>query len=128
MGVYEDYLKKLKELKGLPESIDPIIDPTIGVEKVFTEEELKMIDAYTPEETLEEKLSAEPEYYSRMRAEYRELKSRYNKLHRMLVKYEAGTLNFTPNCPVDILKRQAAAMGEYLFVLEMRIEIENIDL
>ncbi len=85
--------------------------------------------AYSEEETVQnEKCIGEPEYKTRMRAEYREVKSRYNKLHMMIVKYEAGTLDFTPNCKIDILKRQAAAMGEYLYILEIRAEIEDIDL
>ena len=28
------------------------------------------------------------------------------KLHDMVVKYEAGTLPFTPNCPLELLKHQ----------------------
>ena len=60
--------------------------------------------------------------------EYKELKERYNKLHRMLIKYEAGTLDFTPNCSLELLKEQEMYMGEYLRVLEIRSEIENIDL
>ena len=60
--------------------------------------------------------------------EYKELKERYNKLHRMLIKYEAGTLDFTPNCSLELLKEQKMYMGEYLRILEIRSEIENIDL
>lgn len=60
--------------------------------------------------------------------EYKELKERYNKLHRMTIKYEAGTLDFTPNCSLELLKEQKRYMGEYLRVLEIRSEIENIDL
>ena len=60
--------------------------------------------------------------------EYKELEERYNKLHRMLIKYEAGTLDFTPNCSLGLLKEQEMYMGEYLRVLEIRSEIENIDL
>ena len=60
--------------------------------------------------------------------EYKELKERYNKLHRMVIKYEAGTLDFTPNCSLELLKEQKKYMGEYLRVLEIRSEIEGIDL
>lgn len=60
--------------------------------------------------------------------EYKELEERYNKLHKMLIKYEAGTLDFTPNCSLELLKEQKRYMGEYLRVLEIRSEIENIDL
>lgn len=60
--------------------------------------------------------------------EYKELKERYSKLHKMLIKYEAGTLDFTPNCSLELLKEQKMYMGEYLRVLEIRAEIEDIDL
>lgn len=66
------------------------------------------------------------DYKIRMINEYKELKNKYNKLHRMLVKYEAGTLDFTPNCSIDILKWQKKVMGEYLNILEIRAEIEGI--
>ena len=60
--------------------------------------------------------------------EHKELKERYNKLHKMLIKYEAGTLDFTPNCSLELLKEQKMYMGEYLRILEIRSEIEDIDL
>ena len=68
------------------------------------------------------------DWKERGQLEYKQLKERYDKLHSMLVKYEAGTLEFTPNCPIDLLKEQAAAMGKYLYVLEVRAQIEDIDL
>lgn len=67
-------------------------------------------------------------YVERMKAEYRELKERYDKLHRIVVKYDAGTLDFTPTCPIELLKEQAAAMGKYLYILEVRAEIEGVTL
>lgn len=67
-------------------------------------------------------------YKERFRAEYWQLKIRYDKLHKMVVKYEAGTLNFTPSCSIDILKSQKSAMGSYLYALEVRAQIENIEL
>ena len=60
--------------------------------------------------------------------EYKELKERYNKLHRMVIKYEAGTLDFTPNCSLGLLKEQEMYMCDYLRILEIRSEIEDIDL
>ena len=68
------------------------------------------------------------DYKERFKAEYYQTKIRYEKLHNMIVKYEAGTLNFTPNCSLELLKRQAAIMGNYLYCLEMRAEIEGIEL
>lgn len=69
---------------------------------------------------------SEPEWHARFRGEYKGLKERYNKLHRMIVKYNAGTLDFKPTCPIDLLCRQEAIMGEYLNILEIRAEIENV--
>lgn len=67
-------------------------------------------------------------YKDRMINEYRETKERYEKLHRMIVKYEAGRLEFVPDCSLELLKRQAKAMGEYLYILEVRAEIEEVTL
>ena len=67
-------------------------------------------------------------YKDRFKAEYLQTKIRYEKLHKMVVKYEAGTLNFTPDCSLELLKKQKSVMGEYLYCLEMRAEIEGIEL
>lgn len=66
------------------------------------------------------------EWKERVVQEYKFIKGKYDRLHDMLNKYEAGTLDFTPNCSLDLLKRQQKAMGEYLNVLEIRAEIEDI--
>ena len=68
------------------------------------------------------------DYKARFVGEYVELKIRYNKLHRMLIKYEAGTLGFEPTCDISILEDQAYHMGNYLKQLEIRAEIEKITL
>lgn len=67
-------------------------------------------------------------YKDRFKAEYWQTKIRYEKLHVMLVKYEAKTLDFEPTCPIELLKDQAKYMGMYLYQLEVRAQIENIDL
>lgn len=68
------------------------------------------------------------DYIERFKLEYKELKDKYNKLHRMIIKYEAGTLEFTPTTPIHLLEEQAKFMGNYLRVLEIRAEIEKVDL
>lgn len=68
------------------------------------------------------------DYKERFKAEYNQTKIRYWKLHAMIVKYEAGTLAFEPTCPIDLLKEQAFYMGDYLYTLEIRAEIEGIEL
>ena len=70
----------------------------------------------------------EPDYKERMKKEYWQLKDRYTKLHNMCIKYEAGTLDFTPTCSLELLKEQKGAMGNYLRCLEVRAEIEGVRL
>ena len=64
----------------------------------------------------------------RMKREYRETKERYEKLHRAVTKYEAVTLNFTQKCSIDLLKQQKRHRGKYLHDLEIRAEIEGVNL
>ena len=68
------------------------------------------------------------DFKERFKAEYWQTKIRYEKLHKMVIKMEAGTLNFEPKCPMSLFQRQLGVMREYLNVLEMRAEIEEIDL
>lgn len=68
------------------------------------------------------------DYKERFKAEYLQAKIRYDKLDAMAVKYEAGTLNFTPSCPLELLKEQKKYMGNYIRTLKIRAEIEKIDL
>ena len=68
------------------------------------------------------------DYKDRFKAEYHQTKIRYDKLHRMIVRYEAGTLDFEPTCSLELLKEQASYMGRYLYTLEVRAEIEKIGL
>lgn len=68
------------------------------------------------------------DYKSRFVAEYLQTKIRYDKLHAMLIKYQADTLDFKPKCSCEVLMRQKKAMGEYLNALEIRAEIEGIEL
>lgn len=67
-------------------------------------------------------------YKERMVKEYWDLKDKYDKLHKMLVKYGTGKLDFTPTCPIELLREQAATMGKYLFILEERAIIEQVNL
>lgn len=74
------------------------------------------------------KMMNSADYKERFKAEYWQTKIRYERLHRMIVKYEAGTLNFKPKCPVSVLEQQARLMGQYLHILEVRAEIEDVRL
>lgn len=73
-------------------------------------------------------LMVSDDYKNRMKAEYFQTKIRYDKLHKMIVKYESNTLDFEPSCSLELLKKQASAMGKYLYCLECRAEIEGIEL
>lgn len=73
-------------------------------------------------------LMTSEDYKDRFKAEYLQTKIRYEKLHKMLVKYEAGKLDFTPTCPISQLMNQKRYMAEYLKVLEVRAAIEEIEL
>ena len=74
------------------------------------------------------KLMESSDYKDRFRAEYWQTKIRYEKLHKMIVKYDAGTLNFKPDCSISLLREQKSFMGNYLNLLEIRAEIEGIEL
>lgn len=73
-------------------------------------------------------LMTSDDYKDRFKAEYYQTKIRYDKLHKMLVKNEAGVLEFTPTVPIAKLMEQKRYMGEYLRMLEIRAAIEGIDL
>lgn len=68
------------------------------------------------------------DFKDRFKAEYYQTKIRYDKLHTMIVKYDAGCLEFEPTCPINVLKDQAKYMGQYLYILEMRAMMEGIKL
>ncbi len=68
------------------------------------------------------------DYKIRFVAEYMQAKIRYNSLHKMIIKKEAGTLEYELTCPLIILQNQISYMGQYIKVLEIRAEIEKIPL
>lgn len=73
------------------------------------------------------KLMTSEDYKDRFIAEYQQTKIRYDKLHKTLVRHDAGTLPFELT-NISLLREQAAAMGKYLYLLEERAELEQIDL
>ena len=74
------------------------------------------------------KLMSSEDYKERFAAEYLQTRIRYQKLHRMIIEYEAKKLKFTPTCGIELLKEQKRRMGEYLNTLEVRALVEEIDL
>ena len=67
-------------------------------------------------------------YKDRFKAEYYQLKIRYEKLSTMLDKWDKDELGFTPTCDRQIYTTQITAMNMYLDVLEERAKIEGIEL
>jgi hypothetical protein len=84
------------------------------------------------EETVPLMLSED--YKARFVAEYRQTKIRYDRLSRFCNRVEAAMRNpkkvdMPPHdCDLDLLREQLSAMGHYLHVLEIRAEIEHIEL
>ena len=68
------------------------------------------------------------DYRERFRAEYYQVKIRYEKLKAMLDKWDSGELNFYPTCPRSTYDIQTAAMKEYIAILEARAVMETIGL
>ena len=74
------------------------------------------------------KLMNSDDYKERFKAEYYQTKMRYDKLHKVIIKSKAGTLDFELNCSTEMLETQLYHMNEYLEILEIRAEIEKIEL
>ena len=77
------------------------------------------------------------DYKERFKAEYWQTKIRYERLKAFNTKIEAAEWMRISNqefempkhdCPERLLKDQQKIMGEYLHILEVRAEIEGIDL
>ena len=73
-------------------------------------------------------LMSSPKYHERLKAEYQQLNIRINKLEIMLENYKAGTLTFKPACSYELLLEQLVYMKNYRRILEMRSEIEDINI
>lgn len=77
------------------------------------------------------------DYKDRFFAEYWQTKIRYEKLKRLntrieaadMVKFEKNQIEMPKHdCPLRLLREQQNIMGQYLHLLELRAEIEGIDL
>ena len=66
------------------------------------------------------------DYKERFKAEYWQLKIRYDKLQKMVDNWEK--LDFTPTCAYSTYICQLLAMEDYMKVLERRAEIEGVEL
>lgn len=81
-------------------------------------------------DTVNAMLSAD--YKERFKAEYWQTKIRYEKLKAFCNKIEAAGIakSTAPNhdCPLWMLRDQQKEMGNYLSTLEIRAEIEGVEL
>lgn len=68
------------------------------------------------------------DYKDRFKAEYLQLKIRYEKLKVMLDKWDNDELDFIPTCPREVYDEQIEGMETYLDVLTDRASLEEIDL
>lgn len=67
------------------------------------------------------------DYKERFKAEFQQTYIRWKKLADMIEKHKAGTLDFTPTCPIELLEEQRGQMQWLLEVLMRRALIEEIN-
>lgn len=77
------------------------------------------------------------DYKERFKAEYHQTKIRYEKLKKLNTKIQAAYATHMTkkevempkhDCPDSVLDDLLRAMGQYLHILELRAEIEGIEL
>lgn len=67
-------------------------------------------------------------YKERFVLEHEQCRDRANKLENMLERFERGTLDFVPTCPISLLYEQLEVMRHYQSILEERAKIEDVEL
>ena len=75
-------------------------------------------------DTVEMMLSSD--YKERFKAEYWQLKIRYDKLRRMVDNWQ--NLDFTPTCTYSTYINQLLDMEDYMAILKDRAEQEKVEL
>lgn len=68
------------------------------------------------------------DYQVRFMDEYNTLVNKYLKLNKIINSYELDQLDFTLNCPIELLKEQSDIMWNYINILWKRAEFENVKL
>ncbi|MGL5460791.1 MAG: crAss001_48 related protein [Cetobacterium sp.] len=74
------------------------------------------------------KLMTSTDYKDRFIAEYMQLMIRIKGLSTMVDKMKNNELDFKPKCTLALLTIQLTSMRDYKYYLELRAEVENIDL
>ena len=114
---------------------NPYIQPILSDENVrIILRGLSAIDRpidSTLADTIDDMLN--PDYRERFKAEYQQTKIRYEKLKAFNTKIKAAHMSTkvdmpAHDCPEELLREQQAVIGQYLHLLELRAEIEFIDL
>jgi len=72
-------------------------------------------------------LQSSLDWKDRLKGEYMQLQDRLKKLHKTLVKLDAGTIDFKGKTSIPVLLTQEKHMTDYLHILEVRMELEGID-
>ncbi len=83
-------------------------------------------EIYTLRDTVDGMLSKD--YKDRFRAEYFQLKIRFEKLEEIIEKAEHGELDFKLRSNLEVLKLQLEAMRAYLVMLQIRAEQEKVEI
>ena len=72
------------------------------------------------------------DYRERFKAEYYQVKIRYEKLKDFCNKIEVAEMTKTEppkhDCPLELLREQQKYMGQYISILEKRAIIEHVSL
>ena len=118
---------------------EAVKDATNIVDGLNDKERAEIVPIDSPlSETVEGMLH--PDYKERFKAEYKHTKIRYEKLKAFCNKIEAAQRTQCDpfaskkveepkhDCPVELLREQQSAMGQYLHTLEIRAVIEGIEL
>ena len=74
------------------------------------------------------KLMVSPDYKERFKAEFIQVKNRYEALKAMVEKWDASNLPFIPTCPRETYNFQLRAMKDYMDILVVRAKIEGVTL
>lgn len=74
------------------------------------------------------RLMCSQDYKDRFVAEYQQLTIRADRLSVMILKAENGQLDFVPATPLWMLKQQLNMMEGYKVCLELRAQLEGIEI
>ena len=74
------------------------------------------------------KLMESNNYIDRFKGEYYQLVIRMKGLSNTMHKMKEGTLDFEPKCSYELFEKQLIAMQHYKHALELRGNVEEIEL